>query len=300
VSESSASISDQLVWAYGTVLPAHRAGVTVLDRAYLYGDAVFETLKTIDHAPVFADQHIARLLASARELRFANVPKPEEIRAPLDELVARSPQHEQYLRIALSRGRGTPSPRLRGTFRPILVIFSRPLKRYPDELYQSGMRVAFAPWRRSKSSPMHRHKTCNYLESILAQDAVRPGAHEALFLNCDGEVAECAASNIFHVSGGTLVTPEVRANLLPGIVRANVLALAPSLGLKVQEKTVLPLDLFSADEIFLTNSLMGVMPVQSVEGHKPTCLQTGEGWPQTLRIAEAFGRLERESAAGRR
>lgn len=294
---SASSIFETMVYIYGQVMPASRAGVSALDRGFLYGDCLFETLKTIDRVPIFANEHIERMLDSAGALKYSNVPSPREIRDALAKLIGQCQLGDLYIRIMLSRGRGSTNPRLKGTYRPVLVIIARDLKPYPAQWYQEGIRVALAPWRRSKSCPISRHKTCNYLDNILAQDAVSPAADEALFLNTDGEVAECASSNIFCVTGNRLTTPDLRANLLPGIIRRKLLDLGPQLGLETEEKIVLPLDVFAADEVFVTNSLMGIMPVRLIEGHQPRRVKEGTGWPQTLKLIEALHQQEMSEVA---
>ncbi|TAK56459.1 MAG: branched-chain amino acid aminotransferase, partial [Dehalococcoidia bacterium] len=137
----------------------------------------------------------------------------------------------------------------------------------PESLYPRGASAVVADVRRNETSPLSRLKTLNYLNNLLARRAARAaGADEALFLNTRGDVAEGAASNVFIVRGRELLTPPASAGALPGIARATVLELAPTLGLTPRESTLTLDSIRTADEAFLTNSLMEVLPLVRLDG----------------------------------
>lgn len=284
--------SKSVVFAHGKVMPANQAGISVMDRGFLYGDGLFETMRALNSIPIFCDDHLARLMESAEALKFTNMPDLMSIKMDLRSVLRESDSPDAYIRLNLTRGMGALGPRLQGNYRPTLIILVRPFTSYPDTLYHSGIQVAFVSWRRSKSCPIWRYKTNNYLPNILAHESIEKGAHEALFLNDDGEVTECTTSNIFCVRGDRLITPHLKANLLPGITRKKVLELAPSCGLTVEEGILNPLDLFSADEVFVTNSLMGIMPVREIQGRQPKNVKEGKGWMRTLLLTARYKQIE--------
>jgi branched-subunit amino acid aminotransferase/4-amino-4-deoxychorismate lyase len=154
-----------------------------------------------------------------------------------------------------------------------LVIEARPLHPYPPEMYQTGVTVIVSSSVHDSHSGIRRHKTLNYLPSILAKrEAAERGADEAILLDSAGYVAEGATSNVFCVREGTLVTPPLDMDILPGVTRATVIRLARDAGLEVVEARFTPAELQSAAEGFLTNSLMELMPVRALEGSPlPAC-----------------------------
>jgi len=254
-------------WAYlnGEFLPLSQARISPLDRGFLLGDGIFETLRSYRGEPYFLDRHVRRLRASARTLNITGIPRLAKLCKVVKELLERSGLQDAYIRITLSRGTGGELG-LVETISPTLFIFVRPLAAYPREWYRRGIKVVVSKVRRSADSPVWRLKVLSYLESLWAREEARKqGAQEALFLNTNGYVAEGATTNIFFVEGGELLTPTLQANILPGVTREVVLEICRDEGVPCQEGLFTLEDLERADEVFLTNSLMGVMPVGKVE-----------------------------------
>ncbi|MEE9514729.1 MAG: aminotransferase class IV, partial [Candidatus Brocadiales bacterium] len=135
----------------------------------------------------------------------------------------------------------------------------------PDALYENGMRLIISGYRRSTTNPAMRHKTANFLVPIMArQEASRKDAHDALFLNTEGDVCEGTVWNIFVIKGSRVITPPLEANLLPGITRETVLKICADTGIAASEGLFGAERLLAADEVFVTSSLMEVMPVASI------------------------------------
>ena len=280
------------VYVNGEVVPREDAKVSPFDRGFLYGDGLFETIRAYAGVPFMLDAHLHRMGASAAAL---GIPMPE--RAELGEAVTRLIELNQlgdaYVRITVTRGLHTGALAPAEPAEPTVLVEARKLHPYPPELYANGATVVVSSLRHDSDSPLRRHKTTNYLLSILAKREARErGADEALLLDAAGHVAEGTTSNIFCVRrhGGrdsTLLTPPLDMNILPGITRATVLDLAPEAGIETGETRFTLDDLCSADEIFLTNSLMEVMPVRSVDDRE----FTGAPGPTTRAMAQSYGQL---------
>jgi len=258
------------VWFNGAIVPVDEAKVSVLDRGFLYGDGIFESMRAYDTRVLKLDEHLDRFLASAGELQIPVPCSAATLAEAVDELIAANGLDDAYVRLALSRGVGGHRLSLDGEFRPTLVMTARPFTPYPKECYRQGMTGVTAGFHTSPDSPVLRHKSANYLENILAKDAAeREGAGEAIFVNAHGHVTEGTVSNVFVVEGEETVTAPVSEGLLPGITRAMVLAdLAPALGLSCREEAFGLGRLFQADEVFLTNSLMEIMPIATIDDVK--------------------------------
>ncbi|MCL6610901.1 MAG: aminotransferase class IV [Peptococcaceae bacterium] len=242
----------------GEYLPAGEAAVPAADLGVLYGMGIFETVRVSRGRPGMMDRHLSRLFASAGELGLEVHFSREEIDRMARRTAAENRLEEGGLRITLTAG-GEIS-------RPCLFVTARKSP-YRREQYRYGIRAGFSSVRRNKDSPLVRHKTLNYFENILARREARAaGWDEALFLNNSGGLAEGSVSNIFLVVRGKVITPHPESGLLPGITRGRVIEACAALQIPVEERTVSPGELFRAGECFVTNSLMGVMPVTSIGG----------------------------------
>jgi len=274
----------ELFWIDGEIVPAEKAVVPAADRGLLYGDGLFETLLGLHGQVAFLNRHIARLNASAHALRIPCPLSPQELCAAVGEVVERADEGQLYLRITLTRGvGGRPSELDAGAGR--LIIWARPYPGYPQHLYENGMAAVLATTRRNQHSPLCKHKTLNYLDNLLAKaEAAENGADEAILLNTDGRIAEASASNLFIVVAEKLLTPPLDDGALPGIVRQVIIEIAAELGIPCAERSLLPGDLAQADEAFLTNGLMGVMPLCRFAASAIGCGQPG---PVTRRLRES-------------
>lgn len=258
-------MSTDVVYLNGEFIPRAEARVSAFDRGFLYGDALFETIRAYAGKPFLLDEHLARMANSAQELGILAPDRDELIRA-IQTLIERNGLADAYIRITISRGihAGTLAPDKPTV--PTVLVEARQLHPYPLELYARGAKLTVSSFTHDSASRVRRHKTTSYITSVLARrEAKERGADEALLLDSAGHVAEGATSNIFCVVRGNLVTPPLDMNILPGVTRAAVIRLSRDAGIDVNEVRFGIAELAGADEIFLTNSLMELMPVRAVD-----------------------------------
>jgi branched-subunit amino acid aminotransferase/4-amino-4-deoxychorismate lyase len=248
------------VWLDGAFLPEAKALIPATDRGFLHGRGLFETLRTYDGVPFRIADHVDRMKASAR--RFGFPPPSGDLDAAIRSLCRRNGLPDAAARITLSAdGR--------------LLVTTRPRRPIPPAWYRDGAKVDLVPWRRDARALLAGHKVTSYLENILVHDdALKRGYADALFVGLKGEILEGSISNIFLVIRGKVVTPKL-TGILPGVTRKVVMERA-----KVQERTVKLQELRRADEVFLTNALIEVLPI-------------GKPGPITTKIAEAYRALTR-------
>jgi len=263
----------------GEVVPLERATVGVLDRGFLYGDAVFETLRTYRGEPFELSSHIERLKRSAAILRIGLPVSTFVLEREVRDVLGAAGNEESYVRVTVTRGSGDPGLDPSRATGPRRIVVVMPLTPLPAETYEVGLRtVTFASGRVASESPARGAKTANYVESILAVAAARDrGALDALVVDSGGRVVQGASSNVFFATRGRLVTPPEDAGILPGITRGVVLELAAAVGVPVELRAPLTAELGGFDEIFLTSSVRGLAPVVAVDG-----VEVGSGRPGPL------------------
>lgn len=284
------------VYVNGSIVPRERAMVSAFDRGLLYGDGVFETMRAYGGEVFRLGDHLRRLRKSARELRLA-LPLPAgELAGAIRALIERNKLPDAYIRITLTRGPHSGSLALQTDLPATLIIDCRPVTPYPDAWYRRGIRLAISQSRRGTSQIAPRHKVLSYVENLLALDAARGrGADEALILTEQGHLCEGATSNIFIVCGKRILTPSDATNLLSGVTRGTVLRLCRRAGIEVAEGLFTPEDAFAADEVFITNSIMEIMPVAAIDNH---AIRLCPG-PTTLRLLERYRKEARPRAVKR-
>jgi len=272
----------------GRVVDEASATVSVFDHGFLYGEGVYETLRTYGRRPFLFDEHVARLRRSAALIALA-VPYPDaELARIVDDALAAHPTSgEAYIRILLTRGVGELTYRTSACPHPTLVVLVKPLPAQPEEKYRDGIEVSLVDIRRHHRTTLDPAiKSNNLLNNALAmQQAYARGADEALMCNLDGHLAECAQSNIFLVIDDDVLTPPLSDGLLPGITRRFVLDLAHALGLTAREVSLVPEDLWRAREAFLTGTTREITPIVRVDGRS---IGNGRPGPVTTRLLEAF------------
>jgi aminodeoxychorismate lyase len=269
------------------------SGIALRDRGLLYGEGLFETLRVRDHGIEFLDAHLARLAASARDLGIPLPLSTNDLRAVLFEVSRVNGGGDLALRLTLTRGVGGTRLDRDDTTAPTILVTASALPE-PSPRQAAGLRMVTASFPRNERSPLARHKTLCYLESVLARaQARRAQADEALLMNTSGRVAEAAAANVLLILEGTLVTPSIDEGALPGILRGAVLRAAVAAGLSIEERPVLPDELFRTPEVFLTNSLLGLAPVASLDGSPlPAPDASAKPWIPRLRIRVREAALE--------
>ncbi len=250
----------------GQFIPQEQAMVSVLDRGFLYGDGLFETLRVYGGKLFTWRRHWQRLEQGAAFLKIALPYNEIKARCVAEELIARNGMLDAVLRIHLSRGRGARGYSTRGADAPALVMTVHPAPGLdPDNPLRWGLRTA--SHRLPCDNPLAAHKTANKLVQILARDeAEAAGADEALLLNSQGHVAETASCNLFWIEGDTVCTPPETAGILPGITREIVLELCKKYNLPHAEKNAQPEALFRATGVFLTASTLEIIEAVELDG----------------------------------
>jgi branched-chain amino acid aminotransferase len=280
-----------VVYLNGRIVEPSEARVSAFDRGFLYGDALFETMRAYGGRIFRLQQHLDRLNTSATFLGFDLSMPAEPFSGAVTRTLAASTLADAYVRLTVTRGTGRglmPAARDSAT----VMIEVRPLSPYPARLYEQGAQVIISRYRRDESSPLSNHKITNYLTAILAKrEAAAAHCDDALLLNNRGDVAEATVSNVFVVKNGRIVTPPVSAGILPGITRATIMEICRQSSISLSEASLSLDELLAADEVFLTNSLMEIMPVRRV-ADRP--IGAGTPGPVTLDLQEQY----RGAAAG--
>lgn len=245
------------------------ASVSVFDRGFLYGDSVFETLRTYDGKPFALKEHIARLFQSAARVLIDVPVSPEALEEEVRRAVASAGYAESYVRVTLTRGRGESlglDPGLANS--PLRVVIVTPLGTPPTAFYEQGISaLLYRTERIADGTAATGAKIGNYLIAVLATHACRTqGAQEALLVDARGLVLEGATSNVFGVRSGKLVTPPLESGILPGITRAHVLEVAASLAIPVELRALPVEELFELDELFISSSIRELLAVVRVDG----------------------------------
>ncbi len=259
----------KFIFFNGKIISDTEGHISLRDRGFLYGDGIFETLRSYNGTPFKLAEHLERLHSSARKLKIPFEYTIKELSKNVKELLEINNIPDAYIRITLSRGIGNNGLGINDNLESTLLIQSKPFMSYEKELYKKGMSLNVSKARRSTSCPISCHKTTNLLTSILLkEEAKEKSAHEAIILNTDGYVAECIVSNIFIVDSRKVITPSLDTNILPGITRKIVLDICKNNNISVSEDRFRIETLIKADEVFITNSLMEIMPIAEVEGNK--------------------------------
>jgi branched-chain amino acid aminotransferase len=251
----------------GMLMPAADARVSVFDSGFLQGVGLFETMRTYERDIFRFDQHLERLRQSAEKLGWTVVPDLEQMRVNVDQVVRATPG--DALRVRLTVTTGSLRDAAGDVPQLTYVATASPAADYPPEYYERGVTVALSPYRVSTRDPIARHKTTSYFSRLAAlREAHAAGAVESIWFTQENMLAEGSISNVFLVRNGTLHTPSLDAPILPGITRGAIIDVAARLGLPLREEELTIDDLLSADEMFLTNTLMQVMPVVRI-GQEP-------------------------------
>lgn len=264
------------------------AVISVFDHGFLYGDGVYETLRSYGPRIFMREQHLSRLFRSAEAIGLT-IPIPlKEWADILHEAMARNEvgtdQRDAYLRITVSRGAGDIGldPSLCPS--PTVVVMAKPLVPPAAHLYGAGVNVIIASTKRNLPSALSPQiKAINFLNNILAKrEAIAAGAFDSILLNWEEHLTECTISNLFLVMNGILRTPALECGLLDGITRGIVIQLAGELQIPVEEGHYPADQLHRADECFLTNTSMEIMPVTRI-AHTPVGGGTPGGMTRKLR-----------------
>jgi branched-chain amino acid aminotransferase len=286
------------VYVNGRIAPADQAVVPVYDHGFVYGEGIYETLRTYNPVPFLSDRHARRLRASAQHLHL-DVPFDDDglLAAIGQTMAAAGEMQEAYIRILLTRGVGELTYDVRATPTPTLVIIVKPADEPPPRVNEQGIRISLVSILRNHPGSVNPIiKSNNLLNNALAmQEAHRRGGEEALMCNYRGELSECSQSNFFLVRGGAALTPKSSAGLLEGVTRAFLFEVGREVGVEVRDEVLHPADLDTADEVFITSTTRELSPVVQIDDRT---IGSGRPGAVTLSLLEGYRRKAQELTRG--
>lgn len=248
------------------------AAISVFDHGFLYGEGVYETMRTYHGRPFLYERHMRRLRRSAEmivlEVPFSDDELADRIRQTMTAAALNG--SEAYIRVLLTRGIGELTYDPRATPVPSVVVIVKRHVDPPPEAFERGVKVCLSPILRNHPQSLNPMiKSNNLLNNALAmQEALRRGGTEAIMRNYRGELAECTQSNLFMVKNSVVLTPPVDAGLLPGITREFVMEIAREIGIDAREQPLREDDLFGAAEAFLTSTTKEAVPIVQVDDER--------------------------------
>ena len=283
----------QKVWLNGNLVDREDAKISVFDHGLLYGDGVFEGIRSYGGKVFRLKEHIRRLFDSANGIRLAVPLSADQLAKAITDTLQANGLADAYIRVVVTRGAGTLGLDPNRCREPTVFIITDKIELYPRELYENGLEIITAATMRNHPNAVNpRIKSLNYLNNILAKiEAIDAGTLEAVMLNHQGFVAECTGDNLFIVRGGLLFTPPMGAGILEGITRDEILAIAREQRIEVRQENLTRYDLYVADECFLTGTAAEVVPVVRIDGRQ---IGDGRPGPVTKRLAEEFHRRTRQ------
>jgi branched-chain amino acid aminotransferase len=281
------------IYISGKFYDKENAKISVYDHGLLYGDGVFEGMRSYNGKVFRLKQHLDRLWASAKAIWLKIPISQDEMAKAVNDTLATNSIKDGYIRLVVTRGAGALGLDPNKCSDPQVIVIADHIQLYPKEMYEKGLEIVTASTIRNHSAALSpRIKSLNYLNNIMAKiEGLQAGCVEALMLNAKGEVAECTGDNIFIVRNGVLMTPPIDAGILEGITREAVIELAEEMNVPVEQVPFVRHDVFIADECFLTGSAAEVIPVVKLDSR---VIGDGKPGPITRRITERFVQLTRE------
>jgi len=268
------------------LIDVDKACIQVTDSGFLYGAGLFETMRSCNGVVFALADHLDRLFFSAQALSINNPYDRKYITDAIYQLLQANKLTDARLRLTLTNGPISQADEQR---KSTLLITATKLQPYPPEYYKKGVTVVLCPFRQNPSEPIYGHKTINFYPRMMALNlAHQKRAAEALWFTVDNRLAEGCISNVFLVKDSLLMTPPIRTPVLAGVARKTVCQIALKNSIKLVEKDLYINDLLEADEVFLTNVIMQVMPIIKVEKHT---VGNGKVGPMTKKLIELFDKL---------
>jgi branched-chain amino acid aminotransferase len=280
------------VYLNGKLVDKEKAAVSVYDHGLLYGDGVFEGIRSYAGKVFRLQEHLDRLWCSAKAIWLEIPISKAEMAKAIEETLAENDIEDGYIRVVVTRGCGTLGLDPDKCSEPQVIVIADYISLYPEEVYRKGLEIITVSTVRNHPAALSpRIKSLNYLNNILAKiEGKQAGCVEALMLNHKGEVAECTGDNVFLVRDGVLLTPPNEAGILEGVTRALVIELARKAGIEVREVPLTKHDVYIADECFLTGTAAEVVSVVKVDART---IGDGAPGPITRQLAESFRKLTR-------
>lgn len=277
------------IYLNGKLVDKNEAKISVFDHGLLYGDGVFEGIRSYNCLVFRLKDHIDRLYRSAQAILLDIPLSKEKIAAAIVKTLKANKLKDSYIRLVVTRGEGDLGLDPRKCVHPTLFIITDNIAFYPAELYKKGLDIVTVPTRRNISEALSPQiKSLNYLNNIMAKiEAINFKVEEALMLTNEGYVCECTGDNIFMVRNGRLFTPPASIGFLAGITREVVLEIARKRNIPVFEEVLTRYDLFNANEVFLTGTAAEIIPVVKIDGRT---IGLGKSGSLTLSLIENFRR----------
>jgi branched-chain amino acid aminotransferase len=281
------------IYISGKFFPQEDAKISVFDHGLLYGDGVFEGLRSYRGKVFRLDEHIRRLYESAKAIWLEIPMSPDEMCDAVNEAVHVNKIDDGYIRLLVTRGAGTLGLDPNRCSNPQVIIIADAISLYPKELYEKGLEIVTVSVQRNHPAALSpRIKSLNYLNNILAKiEGLQAGCIEALMLNHKGEVAECTGDNVFLVRQSVLQTPPLEAGILEGVTRDVVIEIAREAGIEVREMPLTKHDVYVADECFLTGTAAEIIPVVRVDSR---VIGSGKPGPMMRDLEKRFKKLTQE------
>jgi len=275
------------IWLNGRLVDEADAKVSVFDHGLLYGDGVFEGIRVYSRRVFELEAHLRRLYESAKAIRLDVPMQKSELTSAIERTVEANGIVDGYIRLVVTRGVGNLGLNPFTCKDSSLFIIADKIQLYPEELYETGMKIISATTARNHPLTIPPQvKSLNYLNNILAKiEALDSNVPEAVMYNHEGYVAEATGDNVFIVRNGVICTPPVEAGALEGITRNLVIRLAKKEGLEVVEKNLTRCDLYICDEFFLTGTAAEVIGIVDIDGRT---VGDGKPGPVTKLLREKF------------
>ena len=285
------------IYIAGKFYAKEDAKISVYDHGLLYGDGVFEGMRSYSGQVFRLQEHLVRLYESARAIHLTIPMTMEDLGKAVYETLNKNQLRDAYIRLVVTRGAGSLGLDPNRTSNPQVIIIADLISLYPAEYYDKGLELVTASTVRHHPAALNpRIKSLNYLNNIMAKiEGLQAGCVEALMLNLKGEVAECTGDNIFIIKKGQLLTPPIDAGILEGITRNAVLELARENGMEAREIPLTRHDIYVADECFLTGSAAEVIPVVKIDSRP---IGDGQVGATTQKLMSAFKKLVHGHAQG--
>ena len=275
------------IYINGQIVPQEDAKISVFDHGLLYGDGVFEGIRAYNGKIFTLDEHLDRLYDSATAISLKIPITKAEMAEAIKKTMKANNLTDSYIRLVVTRGVGKLGLDPNKCATPQIIIITDTIELYPKALYEKGLDIVTVTTIRNHFSALDpKIKSLNYLNNILAKvESIQAGAGEALMLNKDGYVAECAGDNVFIFKNNILRTPPSSAGILVGITRNVVMKLATEMGVQVKEELMTRYDLYIADECFLTGTAAEIIPVVKIDGRT---IGTGKPGKLTLDLLKRY------------
>ncbi|WP_074511493.1 branched-chain-amino-acid transaminase [Planococcus glaciei] len=283
-------MGEQLIYLNGEFVRKEDAKVSVYDHGFLYGDGVFEGIRSYNGNVFRLEEHLERLYDSAKSVMLEIPHTFEEMTKLVVETLRRNELKDAYIRLIVSRGVGNLGIDPLTCSKPSVIVIAEALSLFPKSLYDNGIEIVSVATRRNRSDVLSpKVKSLNYMNNILVKiEANLAGVSEALMLNDQGYVAEGSADNIFIVRKNKILTPPGYVGALEGITRNAIMEVAAQKGYEVQEGVFTRHDVYVADEVFLTGTAAEVIAVIKVDGR---VIGDGKPGPVTNDLLASFREL---------